>query len=158
MYSSKLSISRSSQCQWHEYFMYPSMFRQSNVYNIIEETGRMYLPGALELSTFISKLLVFMWHTLAYRKSTENFKFVNSWDSVGRFLRLYINDCFCLGHLNFTMTLSILFMWWQACKSSGTKLPLLVTVLYKFFPPKHLHEFLQEKGSVQLPPIYYIEC
>ena len=27
-----------------EYFMYPSMFRQSNVYNIVEEPGRMYLP------------------------------------------------------------------------------------------------------------------
>ena len=48
-----------------EYFMYPSMFRQFNVYNIVEEPGRMYLPGNLELSTFISKLLVFMGHTLS---------------------------------------------------------------------------------------------
>ena len=38
----------------------PSMFRQFNVYNIVEEPGRMYLPGTLELSTFISKLLVFI--------------------------------------------------------------------------------------------------
>ena len=30
-----------------EYFMYPSMFRQFNVYNIVEEPGRMYLPGTL---------------------------------------------------------------------------------------------------------------
>ena len=43
-----------------EYFMYPSMFRQFNVYNIAEEPDRMYLSGTLELSTFISKLLVFM--------------------------------------------------------------------------------------------------
>ena len=43
-----------------EYFMYPSMFRQFNVYNIVEEPGRMYLFDTLELSTFISKLLVFM--------------------------------------------------------------------------------------------------
>ena len=43
-----------------EYFMYPSMFRQFNVYNIVEEPGRMYLSGTLELSTFISKLLIFM--------------------------------------------------------------------------------------------------
>ena len=43
-----------------EYFMCPSMFRQFNVYNIVEEPGRMYLSGTLELSTFISKLLVFV--------------------------------------------------------------------------------------------------
>ena len=43
-----------------EYFMYPSMFRQFNVYNIVEEPGRMYLSGTLELSIFLSKLLVFM--------------------------------------------------------------------------------------------------
>ena len=43
-----------------EYFMYPSMFCQFNVYNIVEEPGKMYLPGTVELSTFISKLLVFM--------------------------------------------------------------------------------------------------
>ena len=43
-----------------EYFMYPSMFCQFNVYNTVEEPGRLYLPGTLELSTFMSKLLVFM--------------------------------------------------------------------------------------------------
>ena len=43
-----------------KYFMYPSMFRQFNVYNTIEEPDRMYLSGTLELSTFISKLLVFL--------------------------------------------------------------------------------------------------
>ena len=43
-----------------EYFMYPSMFRQFNVYIIVEEPGRMYLSGTLELLIFISKLLVFM--------------------------------------------------------------------------------------------------
>ena len=53
-----------------EYFMYPSMFRQFNVYNIVEEPGRMYLFGTLELSTFISKLLVFMWHTLTYKSTS----------------------------------------------------------------------------------------
>ena len=43
-----------------EYFMCPSMFCQFNVYNIVEEPSRMYLSGTLELSTFISKLLIFM--------------------------------------------------------------------------------------------------
>ena len=28
-----------------KYFMYPSIFHQFNVYNIVEEPGRMYLPG-----------------------------------------------------------------------------------------------------------------
>ena len=70
-----------------EYLMYPSMFHQFNVYNIAEEPGRMYLPGTLELYTFISKLLVFMRHTLTY---------LSSWDLVPRYLRLYTNDCFCL--------------------------------------------------------------
>ena len=117
-----------------EYFMYPSMFRQFNVYNIVEEPGRMYLSGTLELSTFISKLLIFMWHTdilLLTKSLPENFKLVSSWDLVPRFLRLYINDCFCLRHLNFAITLSDLFIRLQAYKSSGTTLTLLVTVLYK---------------------------
>ena len=70
MYSSKLSISNVSDM---EYFMYPSMIRQFNVYNIVEEPGRMYLSGTLELSTFISKLLVFVWHILTYKKSSWKF-------------------------------------------------------------------------------------
>ena len=53
--------------------MYLSMFRQLNVYNIVEEPGRIYLAGTLELPTFISKLLVFMGHTLAYKKSSRKF-------------------------------------------------------------------------------------
>ena len=73
--------------------MYPSMFRQFNVYSIVEEPGRMYLPGTLELLTFISKLLVFIGHTLAYKKPARK---LSSWDLVPRFLRLYIDDCFCL--------------------------------------------------------------
>ena len=100
-----------------ECFMYPSMFSQFNVYNIVEEPGWMYFPGTLELSTFISKLLC--WFscdigTLSLTKSLpENLKFVNFWDVVPRFLRLYINDCFCLQQLNFTITLPNLLMWWQ---------------------------------------------
>ena len=53
-----------------KYFMYPSVFRQFNVYNIVEKPGRMYLPGTLDMSTFISKLLVFTGHTLTYKKSS----------------------------------------------------------------------------------------
>ena len=42
-----------------EYCMYPSMFHQFNVYNIVEDSGSMHLPNTLELSTFISNLPVF---------------------------------------------------------------------------------------------------
>ena len=94
-----------------EYFMYLSMFRQFNIYNIVKEPGRMYLSGTLELSTFIYKQVPdFLCDILSLTKSLpENFKLVSSWDSVPRFLRFYINDCFCLQHLNFTITLSDLF-------------------------------------------------
>ena len=56
-----------------EYFMYPPMVRQFNVYSIVKEPCRMYLPGTLEMSTFISKLLVFIGHALAYKKSSRKF-------------------------------------------------------------------------------------
>ena len=56
-----------------ECFIYPFMFRQCNFYNIVEEPGRMYLPSTFELSTFVSKLLVFLGHTLAYKKSSRKF-------------------------------------------------------------------------------------
>ena len=71
---------------------------------------------------YLSSMLVFMEHTLAYKNLPKNLKFVSSWDLVPRFLCLYINDCFCLPHLDFTIILSDLFMWWQASKSSGTTL------------------------------------
>ena len=51
-----------------EYFIYPSMFRQFNIYDIVEETG-MYPPGTLELSTLISKPLISMRLTLVKKKN-----------------------------------------------------------------------------------------
>ena len=74
-----------------EYFMYPSMFRQLYVYSIVEESGRICLPGTLEASCWFS--LDILLHT---KSLPENFRFVSSWDLVPRFLCLYINDCFCL--------------------------------------------------------------
>ena len=67
MYSSKLSpnFQEVLNISDMEYFMYPSMFRQFNVYNIVEEPGRMYLSGTLELSIFIKNILR---HTLPDKK------------------------------------------------------------------------------------------
>ena len=56
-----------------EYFISPSIFCQFNVYNILEEPGRMFFPGTLELSIFMSKLLVSMWHTLTYNRPSWEF-------------------------------------------------------------------------------------
>ena len=82
MYSSKLS--KRQIVSDMEYFMYPSMFRQLNVYNIVEEPGRFYLPDILELSAFICMLLI-LWDIISLTKSLpENIKFVNSWDLVPR--------------------------------------------------------------------------
>ena len=44
------------------------VYFQEVLNGIFKELGRMYLPGTLELSRFISKLLVFMGHTLANKK------------------------------------------------------------------------------------------
>ena len=44
------------------------VYFQEILNGVFKELGRMYLPGTLELSTFISKLLVFMGHTLANKK------------------------------------------------------------------------------------------
>ena len=54
-----------------EYFIYPSMFCQFDLIQIVEERGRMCLPGTLELSAFTSKLLVVMGRTLANKKSSQ---------------------------------------------------------------------------------------
>ena len=61
------------------------------------------------------------WDILSLTKSLqENFRLLSSWDLLPRFLRLYITEFFCLRHLNLTITLSVLFIRWQVCKSFGT--------------------------------------
>ena len=87
--------------------MYPFMFRQFNVQNIAEESCRMDLPGTFRVADIYNQAA-----DLHGKFFPENFKFVSSWDLVSRCLRLYINDCFCLQHLNFTFTLYDLFMRW----------------------------------------------
>ena len=91
MYSSKLPISKrfSMSVSGMEYFMNPFMCCQFNVYNMVEKSVRIYLPGALYLSTFISKLLVFMGHTLANKKSSQKFwicKFLGLSASMGSYI------------------------------------------------------------------------
>ena len=63
----------------------------------------------------------FSWDILSLTESLlENFRLLSSLDLLHRFLRLYITEFFCLQHLNLTITLSVLFIRWQVCKSFGT--------------------------------------
>ena len=63
----------------------------------------------------------FSWDILSLTKSLpENLRLLSSWDLLSRFLLLYMIEFCCLRHLNLTMTLSDLFIRWQACKSFGT--------------------------------------
>ena len=99
----------------------------------------------------------FSWDILSLTKSLpENFRLLSSWDLLPRFLRLYITEFFCLRHLNLTITLSVLFIQWQACKSFGTTFtPVNDNALQMFFP-KHLQWYQQALGLALLSLIYFI--
>ena len=103
-----------------KYFMFSSMLCQLKVHNIVKEAGRVNLPGTFELSAFVRQLLVFMRHALTNKYFPENFRLVSSWDLLPRFFAFIHYRIFCLRHLNLTMTLSDLFIRWQAYKSFGT--------------------------------------
>ena len=62
----------------------------------------------------------FSWDITLTNSLPENFRLLSSWDLLPRFSCLYITEFFCLQHLNLTITLSVLFIRWQACKSFGT--------------------------------------
>ena len=158
MYSSKLSISRrfSMSVAWNILCILPCSISLMFTTLLKNQVECIFLAPLncqhLQASCWFSCDILSLTKSLS-----ENFKLVSSWDLVPIFLLLYINDCSCMQHLNLTITLSDLFIWWQACESSGTTLTPAVTVLYKYYPPKHLHELPQEQGSIQLSLVYYIE-
>ena len=62
----------------------------------------------------------FSWHMLSDMKSLpENFSWRRSSDLFRRFFQLTSTFCLSFLHLNFTITDSFFFKWWQACKSFG---------------------------------------
>ena len=142
MCSSKLSISKRSSMSVNRIFMYLPC-------SVSIMFTKLYLLVTLELLSFILNLLS------PTKSLPENFKFVSTLDLMPRFLRLYINDCFCLWHLNLIITLSDLFMLWQACKSSETTWILVSDSALQILSLKH--EFLQKQDSFQLSLFYYIE-
>ena len=79
----------------------------------------------------------FSWDILSLTKSLlENFRLLSFRDLLARFLRLYITEFFCLRHLNLTITLSDLFIQWQACKSFGTTFAPVNDKIFQTFSSK----------------------
>ena len=123
MYSSKLSISRrfSMSVTWNILCILPCSFNLMFTTLLKNQVECIFM--ALLSCRHLQASCWFSCDIISLTKGLpESFKFVSSWDLVPGFLRLHINDCFCLRGLNCTMTLSDLFMRWQACKSSGTTL------------------------------------
>ena len=109
MYSSKLSISRRflMSVTWNILCILPCSVNLIFITLLKNEVECISL--ALLTCQHLQASCWFSCDILSLTKSlSENFKLVSSWDLVPRFLRLYINDCFCLRYLNFTITLSTL--------------------------------------------------
>ena len=107
MYSSKLSISRSfsMSVSWNILCIVPCSVNFMFTTLLKNQVEGIFL--ALLSCQHLQASCWFSCDILSLTKSlSENFKLVSSWDLVPRFLRLYINDCFCLRYLNFTITLS----------------------------------------------------
>ena len=118
MYSSKLSISKrfSMSVTWYILYILPCSV---NFHNIVKEPGRVSFPGTFELSAFIWSCW-FSWDILWLTKSPpEN-------------LDYYVPEIYCLDIYVYTkqnffacniwiwLSLSVLFIQWQVCKSFGT--------------------------------------
>ena len=99
----------------------------------------------------------FSWDILSLAKRlTENFRLLSSWDLLLRFLRLYITEFFCLQHLNLTITLSHLFIRWQACKSFGTTFTSVNDKALQMFSSKTSSGMSAGTGSTLLSLFYSI--
>ena len=139
-----------------EYFMYSFMlFHVTSVF--VEKPSRFIFLAPLSCRHLYASCW-FPWGIISLTKSLpENLNFESSWDLMPRFLRLRISDCFGSRHLNFIITLSDLFIRWQACGSSGKTLTLLVITLYRDLPPKHHHVSQHALGLIQVYFFYCIE-
>ena len=121
MYSSKLSISKrfSMSVTWNILCILPCSVKlrfTSLLKNQVE-----WIFRALLSYRYLYVSCWFSWDILSLTKSPpKTFRLPSSWDLLPRVLRLYIIEFFCLRHLNFTMTLSRLFIRWQAYQAFGT--------------------------------------
>ena len=121
MYPSKLSISKrfSVSVTWNFFYILRCCVNLSFT-TLLKNKAEWIFQALLSCRHFYGSCW-FSWDILSLTKSLpENFRLLSSWDLLPRFLRLYITEFFCLRHLNLTITLSVLFIRWQACKSFGT--------------------------------------
>ena len=121
MYSSKLSISKrfSMSVTWNILCILPCSVNLR--FTTLLKNQVEWIFRALLSCRHLYTSCWFSWDILSLTKSLpENFRLLSSWDLLSKFLCLYIPELFCLRHLNLTITLSDLFVRWQACKSFGT--------------------------------------
>ena len=133
MYSSKLSISKrfSMSVTWNILYILPCSVNLR--FTTLLKNQVEWIFRALLSCRHLYASCWFSWDILSLTKSLpENFRLLSSWDLLPRFLRLYRTEFFCLRHLNMTITLSVLFIWWQACKSFGTFTPVNDKALQMF--------------------------
>ena len=88
------------------------------MYFIVPELRRVDFPYNFQLITFIFQPMVFMADVL-WKSLPENFSWRKSSDLFRRFFVSTSTHRLSFLHLNFTVTDSFFFKWWQACKSSG---------------------------------------
>ena len=120
MYS-KLSISKrfSMSVTWNILYILPC-FVNLRFTTLLKNQVEWILQALLSCRHLYTSCWL-SWDILSLTKTLpENFRFLSSWDLLPRFLHLYMTEFFCLQHLNLTITLSDLFIRWQACKSFGT--------------------------------------
>ena len=108
-------------------------FSKLNVYCIIPKPSWVDFTCILQLMTFICQLTVFMAHARWMKSLPENLSWRRSSNLFQRFFLLESMLHLSFLHLNFTITDSFLFKWWQACKSSGlTSCPVKESALQMF--------------------------
>ena len=121
MYSSKLSISKrfSMSLTWN--ILYILSCSVNLRFTTLLKNQVEWIFRTLLSCRHLYASCWFPWDILSLTKSLpENVRLVIYWDLLPRFLRLYITEFFYLRHLNSTITLSVLFIRWQTCKSFGT--------------------------------------
>ena len=121
MYSSKFSISKrfSMSVTWNILYILLCSVNLRSTTLLKNQVDWIFL--ALLSCQHLYTGCWFSWDILSLTKSLpENYRLLSSWDLLSRFLRLYLTYFFCLWHLNWTITLSVLFIWWHAYKSFGT--------------------------------------
>ena len=157
MYSSKLCVSKrfSMSVTWNILYILPCSVNLR--FTTLLKNQVEWIFRALLSCRHLYASCWFSWDILSLTKSLpENFRLLSSWDLLPRFLRLYITEFFCLWHLNLTITLSVLFIRWQACKSFGTMFtPVNDKALQMFSSNTSSVQWYQQAQGLTLLSLFY---